>query len=414
MAYRLYQKLISAMADEGVCNASDVDMSASVNGTSYSKAGAIINAIISFINGLSTTLSNLVSTGLKRKIVQTLPTGNNISETTIYLMLKNPAGESGDIYDEYMYINNNWEHIGSTAVDLTNYVQKPSNISDGKRYVMRNGAWAEADAAGVTYSGSVNGATNVASAIDALVPDATLARQLKEAIGSEVGNIATESIVAGTIVFHNGRFYRINNNIYEGDRWGIEIEATPTTLSDVQNVQSDWAVTDETSDAFIKNKPDASGIEIQVISGLDANTIQGALEKILELGVAGQWFAGTEVSGIIPETSIDGAKVGDFYLNTDIGSEWFGMVYRLVKFGSTNRWNRVVNITSKVVLNTTTYNRETQTTDGYSHAYLDITNGGVTSRGTDDLMAPVNDVLDAIDKIMNPSTASLTASSENE
>lgn len=239
MAYKIYQKLVSAMANDGICNASDVDLSATVNGQSYTKVGAIINAIISFINGLSTTLSSLVSTGLKREIVQALPTGNNISETTIYLMLKDPAGASGDIYDEYMYINNNWEHIGSTEVDLSNYVQKPSNAVANKQYVMRNNQWEEVqiatDAANITYSGDVTGANNVEEAIDALVPDATLARQLKEAIGSEVGDVATGVITAGSIVFHNGRFYKINDNIYEGDRWGIEIEAVQTTLSDEIN-----------------------------------------------------------------------------------------------------------------------------------------------------------------------------------
>lgn len=164
MAYKLYQKLISAMANEGVCNASDVDMSASVNGQSYSKAGAIINAIISFINGLRETLSNLVGTGLKREIVQALPT-ENISDTTIYLILKKPAGTSGDIYDEYMYINNAWEHIGSTEVDLTNYVQKPNGPTSDAVYAYKNGQMEALDSSEIPFADGGFTSTNVLDAI---------------------------------------------------------------------------------------------------------------------------------------------------------------------------------------------------------------------------------------------------------
>ena len=59
-------------------------------------------------------------------VVQTLPT-QDIDEHTIYLVPK--TGETGDIYDEYIYINNAWEHIGSTSVDLSNYLAKNNTTS---------------------------------------------------------------------------------------------------------------------------------------------------------------------------------------------------------------------------------------------------------------------------------------------
>ena len=31
------------------------------------------------------------------------------------------TGSTGDVYDEYLYVNNVWEHIGSTDIDLTGY-----------------------------------------------------------------------------------------------------------------------------------------------------------------------------------------------------------------------------------------------------------------------------------------------------
>ena len=47
-----------------------------------------------------------------------LPT-ENISTNTIYLITK--EGEDGDIYEEYIYVNNKWEKIGETIVDLSQY-----------------------------------------------------------------------------------------------------------------------------------------------------------------------------------------------------------------------------------------------------------------------------------------------------
>lgn len=55
---------------------------------------------------------------LKRSVVQVLPV-SDIDEDTIYMVAK--TGSTGDVYDEYLYVNSNWEHIGSTDVDLTDY-----------------------------------------------------------------------------------------------------------------------------------------------------------------------------------------------------------------------------------------------------------------------------------------------------
>lgn len=69
-------------------------------------------------------INNLIATitTLNIQVVQTLPT-EDISTTTIYLVPKTTV-ETNDAYDEYIYVSNAWEHIGSTEVDLTNYVTK--------------------------------------------------------------------------------------------------------------------------------------------------------------------------------------------------------------------------------------------------------------------------------------------------
>lgn len=69
-----------------------------------------------------TYVDNLISGRLKRLVVETLPT-QDIDTNTIYMILKT-APTTNNIYDEYMYINNAWELIGSTEVDLSNYYTK--------------------------------------------------------------------------------------------------------------------------------------------------------------------------------------------------------------------------------------------------------------------------------------------------
>lgn len=56
------------------------------------------------------------------RVVETLPT-QDISTTTIYLVPKTTAG-TNDAYDEYIYVSNSWEHIGSTDIDLSDYYTK--------------------------------------------------------------------------------------------------------------------------------------------------------------------------------------------------------------------------------------------------------------------------------------------------
>ena len=66
-------------------------------------------------------LINAIST-MTLEVVQSLPT-TNISTTTIYLVPK-ITSETNDSYDEYVYVSNNWEHIGSTDIDLSGYQTK--------------------------------------------------------------------------------------------------------------------------------------------------------------------------------------------------------------------------------------------------------------------------------------------------
>ena len=58
--------------------------------------------------------------GISFKIENTLPATGE--PNYIYLIPKSSA-EADNIYDEYIWYGGKWEHIGSTAVDLSGYVK---------------------------------------------------------------------------------------------------------------------------------------------------------------------------------------------------------------------------------------------------------------------------------------------------
>lgn len=61
------------------------------------------------------------SAALHREIVNSLPATGD--EHVLYMVLDQTASEP-DIYDEWLWINGRYEHIGSTRVDLTDYYNK--------------------------------------------------------------------------------------------------------------------------------------------------------------------------------------------------------------------------------------------------------------------------------------------------
>ena len=86
--------------------------------TAYTGSNNIQIANTEFVQAAIVSALGDVST-FGVSIVSALPSSGENS--TIYFV-SNSHGVN-DIYDEYMYINNAWEKIGSTAVDLTDYVK---------------------------------------------------------------------------------------------------------------------------------------------------------------------------------------------------------------------------------------------------------------------------------------------------
>lgn len=73
-------------------------------------------------------VNNQVSTIPKMDIVvvSSLPT-SDIKTKTIYLV--NTSTEQGNLYEEYLYINDKWELLGSAKVDLSGYIPQGGTLS---------------------------------------------------------------------------------------------------------------------------------------------------------------------------------------------------------------------------------------------------------------------------------------------
>ena len=65
--------------------------------------------------------AQIADAGFDVEIVENLPVSGDTH--TIYFVPET-GGETGDAYDEYMYVDNAWEKVGSTRIDLSEYAKK--------------------------------------------------------------------------------------------------------------------------------------------------------------------------------------------------------------------------------------------------------------------------------------------------
>lgn len=108
---------------ESVTSLTESDALPIVNGNETKKVTIEkLGDILATKGYVAESIAELGSLGFTPIIVETLPT-ENISTNTIYLKLNATQGE-GNVYDEYVYINDTWELIGSTSIDLSEYATK--------------------------------------------------------------------------------------------------------------------------------------------------------------------------------------------------------------------------------------------------------------------------------------------------
>lgn len=90
-----------------------IDTAISDNSTATNAASS--KAVYDFVTNAIADITHFSA-----QIVEALPeTGKT---NIMYLVAKDPTGETGNIYDEYLYINGKFELVGTTAMDLSGYV----------------------------------------------------------------------------------------------------------------------------------------------------------------------------------------------------------------------------------------------------------------------------------------------------
>lgn len=75
-----------------------------------------------YVDGLVSTISTL-----SFQVVTELPTTD--IQTNIIYLVPSTTSSGQNIYDEYIYINSTWEKIGSTSVNLSNYLAKDNTTA---------------------------------------------------------------------------------------------------------------------------------------------------------------------------------------------------------------------------------------------------------------------------------------------
>lgn len=149
--------------------------------------GTTAKTIAGAINELKNLVDLLPQFAIE--VVQTLPV-SDISETTIYLV---PASdpEQGNYYEEYIYVNNAWELVGTTAVDLSGYYT--SAQVDTLLAAKANTSSLATVATSGAYS-DLSGKPTIDTALDTTSTNAVENR----AVASEINSIKSDITVDGS------------------------------------------------------------------------------------------------------------------------------------------------------------------------------------------------------------------------
>lgn len=92
------------------------------NTTAYTPTLDYHPATKKYVDDLVSTISTL-----SFQVVTELPTTD--IQTNIIYLVPSTTSSGQNIYDEYIYINSTWEKIGSTSVDLSNYLAKDNTTA---------------------------------------------------------------------------------------------------------------------------------------------------------------------------------------------------------------------------------------------------------------------------------------------
>lgn len=237
-------------------------------------------------------------------VVQTLPT-QNISPHTIYLVPK--TGETNNVYDEYVYINNSWEMIGNTQIDLSGYALKnelPTNISELNNDSGYLTSYTETDPTVPQWAKSSTKPSYTATEVGALSSNTHIPSTTAE-LTNDAGFITSAALPTKVSDLTNDVGYLTSHQDISGKANSADLAAVATSGSynDLSNKPSiPTNVSDLTDDSGHYTKPiggiPASDLAAGVIPTVPVQDVQVNGTSILSNGVANVPLAGSSTFGV--------------------------------------------------------------------------------------------------------------------
>lgn len=221
------------------------------------------------------------------EVVQELPT-EDISDTTLYLV---PATDPqlGNAYEEYIHVNNTWELVGSTAVDLSAY-----------------------------YTSSEVDTLLAAKANAADVTTALSGKEDKSAMSADVRAIYSDMTAAKSATITDGIAHF--TTIEESALKSLKADLTP--IQNLNGYDRPWA------GGAGKNKLDVD-INSYTTSGITANISNGVITT------SGTASAGVTIN--LKTSRINTSDIGELYKLVDDGSFTFSSdIYLNIRYYDSN------------------------------------------------------------------------------
>ena len=152
-------------------------------------------------DAIATAIGSVTQQTVNYEIVQVLPT-TGISTSTVYMVKEG----TNTYYDQWMYINNAWAHLGTTEVDMSAYAKKSEipvvpTVGDGIiRIVNHDGTLVDSFSVNQTTGTTITLPSPLGTLDTALDPNSTNAVQNK-AIANAIKNstITLKDVEANTL-----------------------------------------------------------------------------------------------------------------------------------------------------------------------------------------------------------------------
>lgn len=226
------QDIIALTASRAVVTGTDGKLASSgITATEVGYLSGVGSNIQTQIDGLSTRIDALKSFNVQ--VVDTLPTTGEAS--TIYFV-KSSTSTTGNLYDEYIYVNGAWELIGSTAFSL-DITQDASGISINGTALQT----ANASRAGLMTSAHVGSISTLETEMDTAQSDiATLQSDKQDAITGGATTIVSDNlVVARALVSSNAGKVAVSD--VTATELGYLDGVTSNIQTQLTNIKSDVA-----------------------------------------------------------------------------------------------------------------------------------------------------------------------------